>query len=365
MALFPGNLGGTFASDVLSVTRAATSAPFAKYLAEEIYERSAFIKSGALATNSVLNNTTGTRIEVPIFRSLNTVAETVRSDSTWGTSGAGHLTAQKVTATTQYCSIRHLGAAYAMDDLSKFQSGEDALNFVRQQLASDLDRVNTTSIVSMLTGIFGPGGTLNGSNALDISEATAGSETEANFLSAASATRAKYLLGERAGSLQTLVIHPTVAAYLEQVGQLQFSSTAMSSGSGIQWGGGGIGVTSTQIGAAFGLNIVVDSQCPIRGTTGENEQFCCYLFGSGAIQTGSQYPLTVLSDYNHLSFQTELSMKWSNVFHIPGVTWSSASDNPENSDLANVANWSSVYSDNRLIPAVELVVNSPYGGLIP
>ena len=364
MALYPGNLGGTFGVDIASVTRLATSGSFQKYLAEEIYERSAFIKSGALQTSSLLNNTTGTRIEAPFFNSLTTQAEQVRSDNTWGTAGNGALTAQKVTAETQYASIMHRGFAYAMDDLSRYQTNEDALNFVRSQMAQDIDRMNTTSIVSMLTGIFGPGGTLNATNALDISEATAGSETEANVVSAATVTRAKYLLGERAGSLQTLVVHPNIAAYLEQVGMLQFSSTALSSGSGIQWGGGGIGVTNTQVGAAFGLNIIVDSQLPIRGSTGENEQYVCYLLGNGAIQTGQQYPLTVGSDYNLLSFQTEMAVKYSNVYHIPGVSWKSGDDNPLDTDLATVGNWEVKYSEPKLIPAVELTVNSPFGGVI-
>ena len=363
-SVYPGNLGGTFGADIASVTRLATSAPFSRYLAEEIYERSAFIKSGAMATSAALNNTIGTRIEVPFFNSLSTTAETVRSDATWGTSGAGHLTAQKVTAATQYASIMHRGFAYAMDDLSRYQTNEDALNFVRSQMAQDIDRINTTSIISMLTGIVGPGGPLAATNALDVSEPTAGSETEANFLSAATVTAAKYLLGERATSVTTLVVHPTVAAYLEQVGMLQFSSTALATGSGIQWGGGGIGVTNTQVGAAFGLNVVVDSQLPIRGSSGENEQYVCYIMGNGALQTGSQYPLTVGSDYNLLSFQTEMAVKYSNVFHIPGVSWKATSDNPEDTGLATPGNWELVFTEPKLIPVVELTVNSPFGGVL-
>ena len=365
MALYPGNLGGTFASDIASVTRLATSAAFSRYLAEAIYEQSAFIKSGALATNAVLNNTTGTRIEVPFFNSLSTVKETVRSDNTWGTAGTGSLTAQKVTAATQYASILHNGFAYAMDDLSKFATGEDALNHVRSQMTQDMDRMATTTLISMLTGILGPGGTLAGSNSLDVSEATAGSETDANFINMTNVTRAKFLSGERAGSLQTLVVHSDVASALQVAGALQFSSTALASGSGIQWGGGGIGLTNTEVGAAFGLRVIVDDQLPIRGTTGENAQYVSYLLGAGAIQTGSQYPLTVLSDYNHLSFQTELSCKFSNVYHLNGVTWSSATDNPEDTALANPSNWNRVFTEPKLIPAVELVCNSPMGGLIP
>ena len=359
-SVYPGNLGGTFTSDIGSITRLATSAPFQKYAAEEIYERSLFIKSGALARVGALNNTVGARVEVPFFNSLSTTSTTIRSDSTWGTNGA--LVAQKVTASTQYASITYRGFAYAMDDLSRYQTNEDALNFVRTQMTQDIDRLNTTQIVSMLTGIIGPGGPLAATNALDVSVTTGAAE--ANYLSAATVTQAKYLLGERANELTVLAVHPTVAAYLEQVGMLQFSSTALATGQGIQWGSGGIGVSSTQVGTAFGLKVIVDSQLPIRGTSGEQEQFVCYLAGNGALMTGSQFPLSTEVGRNILSFQDEMAVKWSNIYHVNGVSWSASSDNPEDSDLATPGNWSLAFEEPKLIPLVELTVNSPYGGTI-
>ena len=42
-------------------------APFARYLAEDLYENCLFVQSGVLATDSRLNNITGTRIEMPFF----------------------------------------------------------------------------------------------------------------------------------------------------------------------------------------------------------------------------------------------------------------------------------------------------------
>ena len=59
---------------------------------------------------------------------------------------------------------------------------------------------------------------------------TAGA-AEANYLTAANITQAKYLLGERAnGSLTTIAMHPKVAAYMETVGALTFSTSALSTG---------------------------------------------------------------------------------------------------------------------------------------
>ena len=72
MGVFQGNAGtnpnqSVFTSDIGSLTRLATSAPFQKYLIEEIFQKSAFVQSGILSPEARLSNTIGTRIEVPFF----------------------------------------------------------------------------------------------------------------------------------------------------------------------------------------------------------------------------------------------------------------------------------------------------------
>jgi|TARA_R100001463_G_scaffold86374_2_gene141259 hypothetical protein len=360
MAGYPGNYGGTFTGDIGSLTRLATSAPFARYLAEAIFKQSAFIKSGVIQTNAVLNNTTGTRIEVPFFDPIAPVATVVESNNTWGTSGA--LVPAKVEASTQYATLCNRAFAYAADDLSAFQTGEDALAHVRNQMADAINVQNTTKLISQLTGLLGPGGPLAATNSLDVS-ATSGAG-DANYLSANTVTRAKYLLSERAGSLDTLVVHPTVAAALETVQALTFSANAAGAGNTLVLGGGGVGLTEPQVGTFMGLNVIKDEACPIRGTSGEQEQFVCYLMGSGSVQTGSQYPLQVFTDYNMLSFQNLMSVRYSGTYHVLGTTWSAATDNPSDAALATASNWGLAFADPRLIPAVELVVNSPFGGTV-
>ena len=367
MGVFQGNFGtapnqSVFTSDIGSVTRLATSGTFQRYLQEEIFERSAFIRSGILQQSALLSNVTGVRVEVPFFDPLNYTEEIVQSSSTWGTNGAGFYQTQKTTASTQYATICTRGAAFAADDLSRYETGEDALLAIRNQLAADMDRKMTSKMISMLTGIVGPGGVLAATNAVDKSVTAAA--TEANYLNAANVTEAKYLLGERANSVNAIAMHPKVAAYLEQIGALTFSTAALSTGGAIQWGGGGIGLTSTQVGFFMGLRVVVDEQLPVRGAIGELEQFPCYLFASGAIQTGQQFPLLIETERNILSLQNTLAVTYSSVHHIPGVSWAAAFDNPTNAQLATAGSWSLAYSEPKLIPVLELTVNSPFGGVI-
>ena len=86
MGVFYGNFNpdATFTSDIGSITRLATSAPFGRYLQEEIFQQSAFYTSGILAADARLNGVQGTRVELPFFAPLNYIEERVDSSDTWG-----------------------------------------------------------------------------------------------------------------------------------------------------------------------------------------------------------------------------------------------------------------------------------------
>ena len=369
MGVFQGNAGtnpnqSVFTSDIGSLTRLATSAPFQKYLIEEIFQKSAFVQSGILAPEARLSNTIGTRIEVPFFDPLDYTEESVESSNSWGTNGAGFYTTQKTTASTQYATITNRGAAFAMDDLSEVQTGEDALNAIRSQLSTDMARKMEQKLLFMLQGIVGPSGPLAATNSLDVSGTDAGALTEANYLTAQNVVAAKYLLSERANDLNAIAMHPLCAAYLEQIGMLTFSTDSLVSGGNIQWGGGGVGVTNTQIGYFAGLRVVVDSQMPIRGTAGQAQQFVSYLFNDGAIKTGQQFAMQIETERNILSLQDIMAVTYNNVMHLPGVSWAGSFDGPTNAQLAEPTNWSLAYSVPQLCGLVELVTNSPFGGTV-
>ena len=369
MGVFQGNFGSggsnasTFTSDIDSATRLATSAPFAKYLTEEIFQQSAFIQSGVVQLDSRLNNITGTRVELPFFNSFSPTEEIVASNATWGSNSGGYYTTQKTTAATQYGTITTRGFAVAADDLSQVQTGEDALANIRGQLSAAINKLNTAKLTSMLTGIVGPSGPLAATNAVG-KAATTGTLAETNYLSAANVTEAKYKLGEKASEVTTIAVHPKVAAYLEQVGMLTFSTSALAAAGAVTWGAGGVGVDNTQVGRFAGLNVVVDEQLPIRGTSGQHEQFVCYLMGAGVIRTGSQFPLLIETERNILALQNNMAVTYNNIMHVIGTTWSSASDGPTNAALATASNWGAAFSEKRNIPIVELVVNSPFGGTV-
>ncbi len=346
-----GNLGGTFAGDVASLTRLATSGEFAQYLQEEIFLQSRMIKSGIVAReDTLLSSTTGTRIEAPFFRPLNPVEERMTSGNNWGMSGEGHFTFQKVTAGTQYATITHRGFAFAIDKLTKLAIGEDPMKVLGEQMAPAIDKLRTTKFISQMEGLLGTGGPLNTVHSLNKSVTTG--STIANWLTVENVIEARYRLGERQSDLTTLVIPSACSAYLEQLGFLTYDADRR----GVN--------TRLLIGNAYNLNVIVDDQLPIIGTSGQQRQFVCYICGLGVMREGDQIPMEVEPTRNAPSKQDGMIVDYHQVQHVPGTSWNSTQDNPTNAQLATGSNWSLAYTESRLIPAVRLIVNSPFGGTI-
>lgn len=353
----------TFTADIGSLTRLATSAPFSRYLTEQIVENSAMIQSGLIQTDARLNNVTGVLAELPFFDQLDYLEQNVDSSNSWGAtagltgSGGGKYSTQKHTASTQYGPIVTRGAAFAADMLSGYETGEDALANVSAQLSRKINKDITSKIISQLTGLFGSA--LAG-NSLNKAAATTVTPDDSNYLTAASVTQAKYLLGQKAADVSVLVVHPLVAADMEARGMLTF----LNSGGTVNYASNGVGVTDTQIGYFAGLRVVVDSQVPTVDPTGaasgDAVGYTCYLAAPGVIRTGSQFPLTIKADEDILSLQNVMSVTYNRLDHVLGTSYG-GDMHPDNVGLADSTNWSLAYTSRENVPLVELIVNTPYG----
>jgi len=351
-APFQNYSGGVLLADI--VKRNNLSA----YVSEAIKERSLFIQSGAVVRNALLDSREGgTRIQVPEFNPVSPTEEIINGTATWGTSGAGHLTPQKIGTGTQIATICHRAFAYAVDDLAVLAAGEDPMLHIRNQLADAINKLNSERLFSHLAGLFG---TALSGNALDKGKAAASGAAEANFLTAATVAEARSLLGERGEELDTLIVHPSVAYYLYQVGMLTFSTSALAASGAVTWGGGGVGIGARSVGEFAGMNVIIDSQVNTvaPGTSGHQKEFYCYLVKSGTILEGVQQDLRIEAERNIMSKQDVISVDYHTAYHVMGTKWSDAGDNPTNTALATAGNWAATY-DIDLIPMVQLTVNSP------
>lgn len=362
MSASNSNFSGTFLSNLV------TRPEFLQYTAEGIFEQSKWIQSGIVQRNAALDaRAGGTRVRVPFFDPIAPTETRILSTSSWN-GGLGYLTAQNVTADEQIMTILHRGFAYAADDLSKLGSGADPLAHVRNQLIAAINKLKTATLASQLLGLFGgiSGAGVLGPNQLNASFAgVPGSMTEANFLNAANVVKAKAKLGERGDELDAIAMHSNVAYYLQQVGMLQFSASALSGGTAITFGNGGVGLEQTAVPYFAGLRVVIDDQLTslAGGTATHVVKYPVYLFKSGVVSEGIQQDLRLAADRNILSMQDILAVDYHYGYHITGTKWAANGDNPTNEDtsgnLANTSSWSLVYSTTKQVPICRLLVNTP------
>lgn len=348
------NMGGTFLSNLI------TRPEFLSYTSERIFEMSRFIQSGVVQRNSALDaRAGGTRVRVPFFDALNPTEEQIASSNSWGTSGAGYLTSQNVTADEQIMTILHRGFQYATDDLSKLGSGADPLAHVRDQLAAAINKKKTATLLAQLNGLFGniSGSGVLGANTVNVTGTT--SATSDNYLTAANVIKAKQKLGERGDELTAIAMHSAVAGYLEQTGYLQ-----------VQVSGGSVSAASGLVGVPYntfaGLRVIVDDQIGVisGGTATHLNKYPVYLFGAGVVAEGIQQDLRVETDRNKSSFQDLLIVDYHYGYHVNGTKWSAAGDNPTNAsssgNLAATGSWGLAYDNAKNVPLVRLLVNTPF-----
>jgi hypothetical protein len=364
MSSFTGNYGGTFLSNLVARPE------FLQYTAEGIFEQSKWIQSGIVQRNAALDaRSGGTRVRVPFFDPIAPTETQILSSNAWGGTSAGYLVPQNVTADEQIMTILHRGFAYAADDLSKLGSGADPLAHVRNQLTASINKLKTATLAAQLLGLFGPiaGNGVLGPNQVNKSFAgVPGSMTEANFLNVANVVATKAVLGERGDELDAIAMHSNVAYYLQQVGMLTFSTSALSTGGSIVWGGGGVGVNQTEVATFAGLRVVIDDQLTALtgGTATHAKKYPVYLFKTGVVSEGIQQDLRLAADRNILSMQDVLAVDYHYGYHVTGTKWAAAGDNPNNTsnsgNLAATESWNLVFATTKMVPVARLLVNTPF-----
>jgi len=362
MSAFNGNYsGGTFLSNLV------TRPEFLQYTSEGIFEQSKWVQSGIIQRNAALDaRAGGTRVRVPFFDPIAPSETQILSNSTWG-GGGGYLVPANVTADEQIMTLLHRGFAYAADDLSKLGSGADPLAHVRDQLTAAINKLKTATLSAQLLGLFGgiSGAGVLGPNQTDKSIGGT-TPTEANYLNVANVVAAKAKLGERGDELDSIAMHSNVAYYLQQVGMLTFSTSALAASGAVVWGGGGVGVRQTEVPFFAGLRVVIDDQLTYLagGTATHAVKYPVYLFKSGVVSEGIQQDLRLAADRNILSMQDVLAVDYHYGYHVTGTKWAAAGDNPTNAsttgNLAATGSWSLVYSTTKMVPVARLLVNTPF-----
>jgi hypothetical protein len=350
------NWGSTFLGDLINNER------FKAAVYQEIYNQFAFTASGIIAPDSAIDvSEGGVSVTLPMVLPFEPFEEVIQSNDTWGESGGGYLTPQKVNARTQIFPVMHRGFLVGADKLAKLGSGIDPLGAAAQYLGAGLASHKSTTLITMLAGLFASGGPLV-PNLLNVSRTGAGTSAEANFLTASNVVRAKNKLGERKRSLKKIAMHSDVHSYLEQIGMLTYASTNIALGGVVILGAGGVNIQNTDVAYFAGMQVVIDDRLAPTIDATNGDKYPVYLFADGAVRMGTQEPLNIDYGYNMESKQYMMSPDIHYSLGIYGLTYAGTLGSPNNTNLGTAANWQLAYTGTnatKMIPIVRMVVNCP------
>lgn len=300
---------------------------FNAYMDNFTEEKSALIQSGvAVADPFVSANITagGLLVNMPFWNDLDGEDETLGD-------GDKALTTGKITAGADIAAVMYRGRGWSVNELAAVISGDDPLGALLGKIAAWWVRREQRVLISVLNGVFAPGGALASSHLL-------AKPTEP--ISGELVLDAKQLLGDSADRLSLIAMHSAVYTTLQKQNLIAFIPNARG---------------EVVIPTYLGYRVTVDDGVPSSGT-GASKVYTTYLFASGAIgrNTGNPAKLTTF-ETNRASAKgnDEVFTRRAFTMHPYGVKFTNAKREvgeitPTNADLAEATNWDKVYEDKQI-----------------
>lgn len=324
----------TMVSDIIVPTE------FEKYAIERTAAVSAFAKSGIVEHSpefDALASRGGREINMPFWKDLEGGRQ-ILSDTE-------ALTVNRIAAGQDIARIHNDGNAWSVNQLAGMLAGEDPLNAILDLVGGFWARVDQTTIIASLEGMFAAASMATNLHSIASETiAGAGEGTRLNGLTFVDATQK---LGDRGDRLTAIAVHSATEAALRKLDLIDYLPDSEG---------------KPAIKTFQGRRVIVDDALPVRDGTTDGKVYTSYLFGTGAFAKGSasleSQPVDggfgtqgVEVSRQALEGDTILVNRRRYILHPRGVRFSTAdltSTSPSNEALATAANWTRVWEPKNV-----------------
>ncbi len=300
---------------------------FNDYVIQRTMELSALIQSGIVQNNAEFDELASgpnTLVNMPYWNDLTGDSETMKDD--------GALTPGKIGSNMDVARKHGRGRAWGANGLSALLSGDDPMRAIADLVAAYWTREMQKILLATLDGVF-KASNMSG-HVLDIS----GETGDDALVSGDSFIDATQLLGDAKGLLTGVMMHSAVEAYLAKRQLIEYVQEKDQ---------------SDRVPYFMNKRVIVDDGMPYDTATKTGTM---YLFGAGAIALGNgSHPRIIETEIDRDSLASSgedfLINRRIFILHPRGIKWteSSVADVfPENSELANGANWQRVYEPKAI-----------------
>lgn len=313
---------------------------FNPYVINRTAELSALFQSGIIGPVAELEgklNDGNVIVHMPHWNDLTGEDETLKDDEDWG------LTPGKITSGQDIATQIFRGRAWATGDLSKQLSGDDPMAAIGDLVADYWIKRLQAAAISVIRGLFvGATATLKDTHVLDVSVDKLSEVREANLIGGNTIVDGFAKLGDAHEALTGMVMHSV--PYFNLVKQQLIESVRDADG-------------KLLYNTYMGKRVIVDDGCPTfdgagDGASDKSKKYMTILFGQGAlgyVEGSPEFPTE--TDRDKLGGVNILITRKHFVLHPRGVKFTSntvTKITPNNSELANNANWEKVYEDKKI-----------------
>jgi hypothetical protein len=324
---------------------------FRTYQVNDAVEKTAFVESGVVRLDPVLNqraDSGGLLTTIPFWNDLDATIEPNYSNTTY----TDVAEPQKITSGEMTARVSYLNEGFSSSDLNKELAGSDPMVRIAARLDSYWQRQFQRRIIAIAIGLYNDNIAANaGDMVLDVSSTTPGTITAANRFTAGGLIDAQYTLGDRGGELGVIALHSVIYKKMLKDDLIDFVVDSQG---------------KLTLPTYLGMRIVVDDGMPSTGT-GVDRKYICVVFGPGAIGYGTGNPKMPeeLSRYAERANGGGVGVLWTRktwLIHPGGYDFLSTSItapglSPTWANLNNAVNWERKI-DRKNIQMAFYVVNA-------
>jgi len=239
------------------------------------------------------------------------------------------MTARGVSSTPEYGVVVRRGDLFAIQDTAKIVSAQDPNAEVGRQVGENVTDGIDSTFIQLLAGatpaanrISNTGANITVSNIVDL----------------------KLKLGDRLKDLSILVLHSKQFGDLLKAKEVTYKDAAeIMPGTGI----------TGEIPTIMGTVILISDKITV--TAGSPNTYTAIGLGRGALYLGYQREVLVETDRDIAQLEDYIGYSLHFVPHLRGVSYTGATLMPEDTDLANTANWTRRAAANKLVKAASIV----------
>lgn len=324
---------------------------FGSYVDMDSPERTAFVESGVVTRNAMLDtfaNGPSQTVTLPYWNDLDASVEPNYSNDVY----TDVAEPGKIDMGEQLARTAYLNEGWSSMDLTAEILGQDPMQKIASKVNRYWDRQLQKRVIATALGIYNDNVASDGGDmVVDVSSSTPGTITDANRFTAAAFIDAGFTLGDRYEGLAGIVVHSMVMRQMVKLDLIEMLPDSEG---------------KPTIASYLGKRVVVDDGMPTIGT-GVDRKYISILFGAGAMGWGAGTPHTPeeverAPARGNGGGVEELWTRRTWLIHPAGYKFLSTTVtgpgiSPTWADLALAANWERVV-DRRHVPMSFLLTNA-------